>query len=41
MIDCNRKLSNERKTQVASQTMSILILLYKKRQFHATCILPH
>ena len=30
MIDYNRKLSNERKTQVASQIMSILVLLYKK-----------
>ena len=30
MIDYNRKLSNVRKTQVASQRMSILILLYKK-----------
>ena len=30
MIDYNRKLSNERKTQVPSQRMSILVLLYKK-----------
>ena len=37
MIDYNRKLSNVRETQVPSQRMSILVLLYKniKHQFHA------
>ena len=38
MIDYNRKLSNVRETQVPSQRMSILVLLYKniiKQQFHA------
>ena len=37
MIDYNPKLSNVRETQVLSQGMSILVLLYKniKRQFHA------
>ena len=36
MIDYNRELSNVRETQVPSQKMSILILLYEniKRQFH-------
>ena len=31
MIDYNRKLSNERGTQVPSQRMSILVLLYKSQ----------
>ena len=38
MIDYNRKLSNVRETQVPSQKMSILVLLYKniiRQQFHA------
>ena len=37
MIDYNRKLSNVRETQVPSQKMSILELLYEniKCQFHA------
>ena len=37
MIDYNRKLSNVRETQVPSQRMPILELLYEniKRQFHA------
>ena len=38
MIDYNRKLSNVKETQVQSQRMSILVLLYEniyKRQFHA------
>ena len=37
MIDYNQKLSNVRETQVASQRMSILELLYEniKCQFHA------
>ena len=40
MIDYYRKLSNVRETQVPSQRMSILVLLYKniKRQFHAVFI---
>ena len=37
MIDYNRKLSNVRETQVSSQRMSILVLLYEniKHQFYA------
>ena len=37
MIDYNRKLSNVWETQVPSQRMSFLVLLYKniKRRFHA------
>ena len=41
MIDYNQKLSNVRETQVPSQRMSILELLYEniKCQFHAVLIL--